>query len=273
MTQHEAPTGSQILDEKIAKRKAQKVSAKASRVQSSRPAKGAEVLGTIKGAAPAPNPTSQAVTVGATPQEYRARYLDEIAPASIVGRLIKFSKDGQFITADDDQPVPPEAEFTVLADQTLVGWLKFNGDGEAPSREMGLLYESFVMPPRESLGDLDKSLWELGLDGHPQDPWQHFVYLVLQDVSTSELFTYTTSSKTGRRACGNLLRHYDRMRRNHPDDLPRVRLGAGGFEHRDTRVGWVSVPLFIVIGRTPRDGVAKPETTTTSEFLSDTIPF
>ena len=30
------------------------------------------------------------------------RYLDEIAPASIVGRMVKFSKEGMFVTADDD---------------------------------------------------------------------------------------------------------------------------------------------------------------------------
>jgi hypothetical protein len=47
------------------------------------------------------------------------RYLDDIAPASIVGRLIKFSKEGQFITADDGEPVDADAEYIVLADETL----------------------------------------------------------------------------------------------------------------------------------------------------------
>ena len=42
------------------------------------------------------------------------RYVDEIAPASIVGRMIKFSKDGQFVTADDDEPVDEAAEFIAL---------------------------------------------------------------------------------------------------------------------------------------------------------------
>ena len=35
-------------------------------------------------------------------EDYRARYLDEIAPANIVGRMIKFSKDGKFFTPDDE---------------------------------------------------------------------------------------------------------------------------------------------------------------------------
>ena len=73
-------------------------------------------------------------------REYRQRYLDEVAPASIVGRMVKFSKEGKFVTSDDDQEIPEDAEFTVLAEETLIGWCKFNGEGEPPDRIMGLLY-------------------------------------------------------------------------------------------------------------------------------------
>jgi hypothetical protein len=259
---HEAPTIKQTVDERIARKRAAKIaSSEASRK------------------AQLPLPTGTAVSVAKTAavtvpdnRSYRQRYLDEVAPASIVGRLIKFSKDGQFITADDEEPVPTDTEFAALCDQTLVGWLKFNGEGLPPDRAMGLLYGDFVMPPRQSLGDLDQSEWDMGLDGTPADPWQHHICIVLQNTATQELFTYDTSSKTGRRACGNLLRHYDRMCRTHPDDLPRVRLGTGRFAHKDARVGWVTVPLFIVIGRTPRDGVASPDPTTTAKYLDDDLP-
>src|SRR5689334_17425045 len=48
------------------------------------------------------------------------RYLDEVAPASIVGRMIKFNgKDGVFKTADDDEPIGDDVDFTTLCDQTL----------------------------------------------------------------------------------------------------------------------------------------------------------
>ena len=40
------------------------------------------------------------------------RYVDEIAPASIVGRLIKFGKEGAFVTADDGETVPEAARFS-----------------------------------------------------------------------------------------------------------------------------------------------------------------
>jgi hypothetical protein len=48
-----------------------------------------------------------------TPEMYRQRYLDEVAPSGVVGRLIKFGKDGTFVTPDDGQDVPPETEFEI----------------------------------------------------------------------------------------------------------------------------------------------------------------
>jgi hypothetical protein len=200
-----------------------------------------------------------------------AKYLDETAPASIVGRMVKFSKEGLFVTADDDQPIAEDAEFIALADQTMVGWIKFNDD-EPPTRVMGLLYDGFEMPARETLGDLDTSTWDMGLDGRPADPWSHQNYLVLQHGETAELFTFVTSSKTGRRAVGNLLHHYNRMLRTYPGELPVVRLRTGGFEHRDERVGRVKTPVFQVVGRAPQDSVAKPDTSIEAD-LDDKIPF
>src|SRR5262245_18511555 len=198
-------------------------------------------------------------------------YLSEIAPASIVGRMVKFnSKQSNFITADDDETIPEDAEFIVLADQTMIGWVKFNRDAP-PDRVMGLLYDGFIMPRRESLGDMDEADWPAGLSGKPEDPWQHHNYLVLQHTETSELFTFVTSSTTGRRAVGNLLHHYNRMQRTNPDELPVVKLKVGGFNHRDERIGWVPTPVFAVVGRAQRDSAAKPDTSLAGD-LNDSIP-
>jgi hypothetical protein len=199
------------------------------------------------------------------------QYLDEVAPASIVGRMVKFAKDGWFITHDDGEPTPEDAEYVAHCDQTLIGRIKFNGDGAPPDRVMGLLYNGFVMPPREVLGDLDKSRWPLGLDKEPQDPWQHQMYLVLQHVTTMEFFTFVTASKTGRRAVGNLLKHYERVRKTYPDDMPVIRLKVGGFNHSDERIGWVKVPVLTVVGRRPRDSSAVPDTSPSGD-MNDSIP-
>jgi hypothetical protein len=200
------------------------------------------------------------------------KYLDEIAPASIVGRMIKFNKNADYVTSDDDAVIGDDIDFIALADQTLVGWIKFNGTGAPPDRVMGLLYEGFGMPPRESLPDQDRSTWEQGLDGKPADPWQHHVYLVLQKAETGELFTFVTSSTTGRRAIGTLLRHYDRMQRSHPNEYPVIRLKLGGFQHKDDRVGWVKVPVLAVVGRHAKDDTARPDTSLAAD-MNDNLPF
>jgi hypothetical protein len=201
------------------------------------------------------------------------RYLDEVAPSMIVGRLVKFSKENTFVIIDTQETIEPTVEFVAVCDQTLVGWIKFSGeDGVPPTRVMGLLYSGFVMPPRAELGDLDPTKWPLGLSGAPDDPWKHQQYLVLQNVETKEFFTFVTSSKTGRSAVGTLLRHYDRTRKTHPDEYPVVRLGVGGFKHRDERVGWVTTPVFTVRGRAPADSSTRPDTSARGD-MDDEVPW
>ena len=150
--------------------------------------------------------------------------------------------------------------------------MRFHKDGSPPDRMMGLLYEGFTMPPRANLGDLDPTQWEAGLDGQPADPWQHFNYLVLQRADTGELFTFTTSSKTGRRAVGNLLHHYNRLQKTNPDMFPVIRLKKGGYDHKDPRVGWVNTPVFAVVGRHAKDDTAKPDTSLGAQ-MDDQIDF
>jgi hypothetical protein len=219
-------------------------------------------------------PATTRATLPAVPasQDPVRDYLDEIAPASIVGRMVKFSKDGMFVTHDDGQPMNDTIPYAALCDQTLVGRIKFNGQGEKPDRHMGLLYDGFVPPARETLGDTDESQWETGLDGQPADPWQHQIYLVLQSTKTQELFTFVTPSKTGRRSVGNLLKHYERTRQTDESYYPLVQLKVGGFNHSDPRVGWVATPVFAVVGRIPRADAAKPETLVRHNEMNDELP-
>jgi hypothetical protein len=197
-------------------------------------------------------------------------YLDEIAPpSSLVGRPIKFDgKAGKWLFGDTDEEIDPDTDFVALCDEILIGWIKFNGKGEQPDRIQGLLYDGFIMPPQSTLPDRDPSKWELGLSGEPDDPWQHQMCLVLQSPGTHELGTFATTSRTGRRAIGNLLRHYDRLRRKDDDHYPVVRLKISGYNHKDERVGWVHTP---VVGKAPKASAAIPDTSLSGD-LNDAIP-
>jgi hypothetical protein len=217
---------------------------------------------------PAPK---QAVAIPDTRTEHQ-KYLDEVAPSTIAGRPIKFDgKIGKFLYGDTGEEISPEIDFIVLCDETQIGWIKFYHDDETPpDRIMGLLYDGFVLPPRDSLGDRDQSRWEL-YDGKPSDPWLHQMNLVLQTPGTLELATFRTTNKTGRRAVGNLLKHYDRMRRKDDDHYPVVRLKPGGYTDKDPRVGYVYTPTFTVVGKAPKASASIPDTSLASD-LNDEIP-
>jgi hypothetical protein len=212
--------------------------------------------------------TALAVT-GRTPL---ATYLDEVAPSSFSGRLTKFNKDGKFVVSDTGDVIDENTDFIAMCDETQIGWIRFYSEGTPPDRIQGLLFDGFVMPARASLGDHDPAQWEKGLSGLPQDPWLHQMSVVLQEAASLEIFTFSTTSATGRRAVGNLLRHYERLRRADADLYPVVRCKPGGFQHRDPRVGWVAVPSFVVVGKAPKDTAVKPDTSLAGE-MNDSIPF
>ena len=161
--------------------------------------------------------------------------------------------------------ISEESDFIALCDQTLIGYIKFNGEGQPPSKEIGLLYDGYIMPRRENLGDSDQAQWEIGLDGKPADPWQHQIMLVLQNEETAELVAFAATSKSGRRSAATLLQHYRRSQRTHPGTLPIVELVSGSYKHE--RYGSVSIPIFKPVGMTSADKAAKPDN------FDDSIPF
>jgi hypothetical protein len=201
------------------------------------------------------------------------RYLDDVAPASAPGRTFVYDKDHKYTTTDNGDEVGEDVDLIFLGDQTLIEYIRFNGEGVVPDRVGGLLYDGFNLPPRESLGDLDQAEWKIGLSGLPEDPWKHRLLLVFQRVDNGELFTFVTGSKVGRRACGNLLRHFNREQKTDAgrDTYPLVRLGHGGFEHRDPRVGWVKTPFFRCVGRVARAKTIAADASIEND-MSDEIP-
>jgi hypothetical protein len=186
---------------------------------------------------------------------------------------VKFdNKEGKYIRQDTDDALSDEDDFIGLCDAALSGHIKFRGPGVKPDVEMVLHYGDEIIKPREDLGDLDESRWEIGLSGQAQDPWTKTMYLPLQHAVSKEMFTLDASTSTSRRAVGNLLRHYERMRRAKPNHLPVVKLKTGGFNHSDQRIGWVVTPVLVVHGSVPRDDASVPDTSTSGVLGGDAIP-
>jgi hypothetical protein len=260
-TPRHVPTPQQVREQQTADAERRTAAKKAALAQTAAKVAGTQITTT-------PGPSVPAVDDGRTPVQH---YIDAIAPSSIAGRLIKFSKAGAFVIAEAEEEINLDEDFVAMCDETLVGWIKFN-DEAPPDRHMGILYDGFIMPHRETLGDLDPAEWPLGLSGAPVDPWQHQIMLVLMKPGTHELFTFATTSTTGRRAIGSLLRHYDRLRRSDPGLYPVVRLKPSGFNHRDPKIGWVATPSFAVVGQAPKASATIPDTSPAAD-LNDEIPF
>ena len=68
----------------------------------------------------------------------------------------------------------------------------------------------------------------------------------------------------------NLLRQSSRMAAKDPDQLPVIKLRAGGFDHR--KFGWVRVPAFEFVGKAPKTNIAAA-TTAIAADLNDEVPF
>jgi hypothetical protein len=184
--------------------------------------------------------------------------------------FFRFAK-GRYCNRDGEE-IAPGKELVAVYDQIQTGWIKFHGKGNTPERQMGPLFGGFVVPRRSEMGDTDESLWEAGPNNEPVDPWQLQVILPLLDAKTSEPYIFGTTSMTGRTAVGKLIFACKQLRKKNPDVYPVVRLDVSGFEHRNPQIGWVPTPAFPVIGQTPKDGTALPDTSLEAD-LDDSIPF
>jgi hypothetical protein len=195
------------------------------------------------------------------------RTLDEIAPATMQGPMVKFTKEGAFEVQSTGDKLSDTTSFRARCAETFYGYVKFNGEGEMPDRAMGPLYGGFKVR-REDLGDTDESQWEPDqFSGKPRDPWIFQFWLVLEDVTTNELYTFVTSSITGTRAVSNLLRHYNRLQETKPGADPIVRLVRSSYEHK--KFGTVAIPMFRITGGT----VGGPPLPPLGEALNDALPF
>jgi hypothetical protein len=216
--------------------------------------------------------TTTTGTAVAEPGSYDAvdRYLDQVAPVTSPGRKIRFNgKVGVYSTVDDGTTLGDKDDYVALVDQTLLLWLRFYGPGVPPDKIGGLLFEpGYMFPRRDALGETDASRWEIGLDGKPRDPWVHSQCVVLQ--RGDDLFCFETSSKTGHRAVGELLRAYKRGLPKHPDCYPIVRLRVGMLNL--SRIGSIPVPRFDIRGWTSKDDAATPDGSTGND-MSDEIPW
>jgi hypothetical protein len=142
-----------------------------------------------------------------------------------------------------------------------------------------------AVPKRAELGDANHALWETDNNGKPRDPWQFTNYLPLLNEA-GELFTFTTSSRGGIGAIGELCRRYSQHKRRHPNVLPIIGLDVDSYQHKVKEYGRIKFPKFAPMGWAPKSTFAEalaaaglstsetePAVADDAGDMSDQIPF
>lgn len=168
---------------------------------------------------------------------------------SITGTLIKFSK-GDWVMGQEEEEVPAGMEFVCDMMQFNIGWTKWV-DNKPVAQHMGKLVEGFTPPRRPDLGDMDEELWETDDRGTVRDPWQFTNTVILRKPGKSaaddaNLFTFSTSSKGGINAMGDLCKAFARMIKEKAEGLPIITLQTTSYKH--PVYGKVKKPEFKIVG-------------------------
>jgi len=172
-------------------------------------------------------------------------YANAISPRTIVGELLKFSK-GDYLVGEEGKVLKTGTKFTANLDELLVGWIKWQG-GKPVEHRMVRVADGIAAAARTDLGDANTANWEKDKDGEAKDPWQFSNYLPLLDAE-GKLYTFTTSSRGGLGAIGELARRYGRHRRHNPDVHPVITLDVDSYQHKNKEFGRIKFPQFTAAG-------------------------
>ena len=166
----------------------------------------------------------------------------EASGGGMRGRLLKFNK-GEFLTSDDT--VSLGTEFAAHINEVARGWTKFVA-GKLIDQRLVKVVDG-LLPSRESLGDLDETVWESdAVSGKPKDPWVLNWYLPLSAVDSGDGFVFTTGSHGGIGAIGRLCNAYGRRISSGTPALPIIKLGTSSYKHKT--FGKVVTPEFTIAG-------------------------
>ena len=199
----------------------------------------------------------KSTAVGSTAANPFLAYGEAASQKSIVGIMLRFSK-GDFLAGQSDDEVSPGTKFVANMDEMLAGWIRWEAN-KPTDHVMGKVSEGYQAPRRNELGDTDKTLWEVDDQGRERDPWQLTNYLLLKGTEDddSELYTFTTSSKGGLNALGDLCKVYGKAMGMHADEYPVIAIGIDSYDHPNRSFGRIKVPTFKVVGWAPKSMFAE----------------
>jgi hypothetical protein len=185
-------------------------------------------------------------------QNFFEKYGEAATQRNIVGDLLLFTKFGEWVHGRDRAKLAMGTTLAAYMNTLAAGWVRWD-DGQITDSQMGLVCDGFIPPKRDALGDLDETKWERFDNGEPKDPWQLSNNLVLADLETEALYTYSTSSKGGLSAIGELCKEHGKHVRQKPDDVPIIELDVDSYQHTNRAYGEIRVPKLKRIDWVPTD--------------------
>jgi len=100
--------------------------------------------------------------------------------------------------------IPRYSEAVFAVDRIQIGFVRLER-GVKPEFRLSYLNDPTAhLYNRAELGDLDKSLWPIGLGGEPEDVWKFSNFMPMILTSNNEAYLFGTSTLGGRKACGAL---------------------------------------------------------------------
>jgi len=170
----------------------------------------------------------------------------EHATRSLAGQLMKFSK-GDYLADAEGVPIPTGTVLVALMPSLELGWTLW-GDNRPVERRMGYVRDGFQPPPRRELDSTDQKMWVRDKDGKVRDPWAFSNNLTFVDPDdASQAFAFTTSSKGGIRAIGDLAKQYGMRKAENTYKFPVVALDLYSYQHRDKALGRIKAPVFRIV--------------------------
>jgi hypothetical protein len=186
-----------------------------------------------------------------------ADFAQSISRSRIIGKLLKFTKHGDWIAGEAGEEMPDNIRFIIHMGDMQEGWQRWD-EGRPTEQRMSYVRDRRPDRPnvcgRQELGDTDPAAWELGLDGRPRDPWMFTFMFNLMDEN-GQLYTFSNGSDGTKSALKALNESYAVVYRHRPDDFPIVQLGKSGYNHKNKQIGWVNTPQFNIVGWAKRGQV------------------
>lgn len=183
------------------------------------------------------------------------------------GQYLSFSH-GEWLFGQDKTVMPMGTKLVANMPGLRYGWRRWRDNKPVDDlRRLVIERSPTDVESRSSLGDHDKSLWDV-MNGRPVDPWQLTMTVEMTD-GQGEKYILSMQAVTHVPTMMALATTYGKEGRMRPGQLPLVELGASYFMHSDSKIGKVHTPVLKVVGWVDGDTLEPVE----DVGGTDAIPF